>query len=814
MTYNNMINPNHKILAMKNRIKFLLLLTIIGITLVGCDNSKIGKYPITPVPFEDVVLKDKLWTGMIKKNLEVSMPYVLGQMEDKGGFNFSGTSKILEAISYYLMVDRDPELEALADSLIAKIQSRQHENGFIGRRALNENGSIPTDSIPWLGVDDFGETGGSFFLYGFGHMYEAAAAYFEATGKTSLLDIAEKNASLLLSVFGKDNLLSYPFHPEIELALVKLYQVTGKEEYLELSKFFLDSRGPDGTEYSQSHQKIIDQTEATGHAVRALYLYSGITDIVAMTGDKRYREAIDAIWSSVVNSKIYITGGIGAMPDHEGFGKPYELPNGIAYNETCASIANIFWSQRMFLLNGDASYIDVLERTLYNSLLSGISISGDRFFYPNPLESAGQYQRASWYGVPCCPTNIVRFMPQIPGYIYATRDNDLFLNLFINNSSEIELPCGMVRINQETDYPWEGSVKLTINPVENSEFTLRIRIPGWAKGEAIPSDLYNIINKPKDDVEIKINDKSLNFRIEKGYAVIQRNWKEGDIVELNFPMDIYRIKANDKVMDDHGRFAIQRGPLVYCLEGPDNNMGNVCNLMIPENAIFEAKSCESLFNGTIVLTTTGKAYKDNNKKNNNDKPVSMDQEVRAIPYYLWANRGSAEMVVWIPFEESAVTPLPELRQTLASRSRIISSYDTITLSGINDQFIIPYNQNIPISNYYRWPMEDTIQWVQYQFDKPETVSSTRVYWYDNEPSKMTTWYNDVPWTCCRVPVSWELFYLDDNKTWQPVVAINDYGTERDMYNELKFEPVITKSVRMIVKRHQTCASGLQEWLIN
>lgn len=796
---------------MKNAMSKVLLVTILMILSVSCKRHAIGEYPITPVPFKDVVVEDILWRGRIQKNLEVSMPYVIAKVADIGGFNLSEISKVLEGISYYLMVERNAKLETLADSLITVIESKQDEDGFVGRNGHNDDGTVPPDSIRWLGVDDFGETGGSMHLYGFGHMYEAAVAYYEATGKTSLLNVAEKNARLLLSVYGKDKLVSYPFHPEIELALVKLFRATGNIEYFDLSKFYLDSRGPAGTEYSQSHQKIVDQIEATGHAVRALYLYSGITDIAAITKDTNYKKAIDKIWKSVVGSKIYITGGIGAKPDNEGFGKPYELPNSIAYNETCASIANIFWSYRMFLLNGDASYIDVLERTLYNSLLSGTSISGDRFFYPNPLESNAQYQRASWYGVPCCPTNVIRFMPQIPGYVYASRGDDLYLNLYISSKSVVELASGKVEIRQETDYPWHGTVRINVTPSDISEFTLRIRIPGWAKGEVIPSDLYNIINKPKDDVEIKINDKSLNFRIEKGYAVIQRNWKEGDIVELNFPMDICRIKANDKVMDDHGRFAIQRGPLVYCLEGPDNNRGHVSNLMIPENAIFETKSGEKLSKGTLALTTTGKAYKEDIK---NDKAVSTDQEVTAIPYYLWANRGPAEMVVWIPSEESAVTPLPEMRQTLALRSRIISSYDTTTLSGINDQFIIPFNQNIPISNYYRWPMEDTIQWVQYLFNKPETVSSTRVYWYDNEPSKMTTWYNNVPWTCCRVPVSWELFYLDNNKTWQPVEAINNYGTERYMYNEVKFKPVITKSVRMIVKRHQTCASGLQEWVIN
>tara|TARA_B110000037_G_scaffold43529_1_gene53562 strand:+ start:4882 stop:7266 length:2385 start_codon:yes stop_codon:yes gene_type:complete len=789
----------------------LLLFILLNLFFINCSRSQEGDYPIKFVSIADVELTDDFWTHMINKNREVTIPYVIDQLTAKGT-EISSNSKVLEGISFYLMQEKDTELETLADSLISYFQTMQQENGYIGPNKYKADGANISDSTFWLGrTGDFGETGGISGLYGVGHFYEAAVAYYEATGKKKLLDIAEENAEFLLTVFGPDKLAGYPYHPEIELALVKLYRVTGKRKFLDLSKFFLDSRGPNGTKYSQSHKKIVDQTEAIGHAVRALYLYSGISDIAALTDDNNYKEAIDAIWNSVVDSKLYITGGVGAYADHEAIGESYDLPNLTAYNETCASIANIFWNNRMFLLNGDASYIDVLERTLYNSVLSGVSISGDRFFYPNPLASNGQYQRASWYGVPCCPPNIIRFMPQIPGYIYASMENNLYVNLFMENSSQIDLPSGKIGITQETEYPRQGKIKIVVNPTENTEFTLRIRIPGWTKQNPLSSGLYSFLNKSTEEVKITLNNEPLNYNTEKGYAIINRNWSAGDIVTLDIPMETRKVMANDKVKDDHGRFAIQRGPVVYCIEGQDNKDGRVNNIMIPKEAEFELEFREDLFDGTLALVTSGYSYKE---QQNKEKIKSSKQKITAIPYYLWANRGPSEMAVWIPFQESVVTPTPKKLPTITSKSSVLSSYHTTTLSGINDQLIIPYNQNIPISNYYRWPMNDTIQWVQYLFEEPKKLSSAEVYWYDNEPSRMTTWYDDNPWTCCRVPESWELFYLDTKNEWQPVKALNEYGTKRDVYNEVNFEQVTTRSMRMVVRRHETCASGLQEWVLN
>jgi hypothetical protein len=381
----------------------------------------------------------------------------------------------------------------------------------------------------------------------------------------------------------------------------------------------------------------------------------------------------------------------------------------------------------------------------------------------------------------------------------------------MENSSQIDLPCGRIGITQETEYPWQGKIKIVVNPLESTEFTVRIRIPGWTKQKPLPSGLYSFLNKSTEEVKITLNNKPLNYNTEKGYAIIKRNWSAGDVVSLDIPMETQKVIAIDKVKDDKGRFAIQRGPVVYCIEGPDNKDGHVNNIMIPKEAEFELEFREDLFDGTLALVTSGYSYKE---QQNKQKIKSSKQKITAIPYYLWANRGRSEMAVWIPFQESVVTPTANTLPTLASKSKLISSYDTTTISGINDQLIIPYNQNIPISNYYRWPMNDTTQWVQYLFKEPETLSSAKAYWYDNEPSRMTTWYDDNPWTCCRVPESWELFYLDTKNEWQPVKALNEYGTKRDVYNEVNFEQVSTSSIRMVVKRHETCASGLQEWVLN
>ncbi|MFZ1271368.1 MAG: beta-L-arabinofuranosidase domain-containing protein, partial [Bacteroidales bacterium] len=485
-----------------------------AITMASCTGDKgDGNYPIRPVPFTSVKMTDNFWAPRIKKNHEVTIPIAFGYCESTGRiknfeiaggldtgafqtiypFDDSDVTKIIEGASYSLQTFPDAELEACLDTLIYKIGLAQEDDGYLyTNRTIAEMGYGKLHD--WAEGERWEKTNIlSHELYNLGHMYEAAVAYYQATGKRELLDISIKSADLVDKDFGWDAFVSYPGHQVIEMGLVKLYRVTGEKRYLDLAKFFLDARGArdDGEEYSQSHKKVIDQTEAVGHSVRATYMYSGMADVAAILGDKAYINAITRIWEDLVYRKMYITGGIGASGGNEGFAEPYHLPNMSAYCETCASIGDIFFNHRLFSLHGEGKYFDILEKTLYNGALSGVNLAGDRFFYPNPLESNGQHERSAWFGCACCPSNVCRFLPAIPGYIYSVTDKDLYVNLFASNNADIEMGGRSVRIAQETNYPWEGKVTMIVDPEKAGRFTVRVRIPGWARNEAIPGGLYS-----------------------------------------------------------------------------------------------------------------------------------------------------------------------------------------------------------------------------------------------------------------------------------------------------------------------------------
>ena len=461
------------------------------------------------------------------------------------------------------------------------------------------------------------------------------------------------------------------------MALVKLYRVTGSEQYLVLAKFMLDSRGPNGKAYNQANLRVIDQTEAEGHAVRATYMYSGMADVAALTGDKAYLNAIDKIWENVVTKKMYITGGIGSTGAGEAFGANYELPNMTAYNETCASVGEDFWNQRLFLLHGDAKYVDVLERTLYNGLISGVSLDGKTFFYPNPLESNGQHKRSPWFGVACCPGNITRFMASVPGYVYAKRGNTVYVNLFMGSTAEIDMDGGRrVTIVQDTRYPWDGRVHMTVNPDQPARFALKVRIPGWARGEAVPGDLYRFREKSSTPVMLKVNGRNIGYQLDKGYAVLERDWKKGDSIDLDMPMPVQRILANEQVVADRGRVALQRGPIVYAFEWPDNTDKHVRDLLLADNQALQAEWKPSLLNGVEVVRTRATASWYDAAGRIQQKTV----EATAIPYYSWANRGQGQMEVWIANAKDNVHPIPY--PTLAMRSAVAVSGDTVTPNGV------------------------------------------------------------------------------------------------------------------------------------
>lgn len=624
-------------------ISVVVLMSAMTNTVIADDGC--GR-KLTAVPFTDVKLTDEFWAPRLEINRTKSIPHVINKC---GRGENSDTTKLLEGIAYSLSNHRDPVLEKKADEIVAKIAATQQDDGYLFPRARADR---------WKHMDWSHE------LYNAGHLFEAALAYHQATGKDKFLKVAYKLADHIDSVFGPDKLRDIPGHEEIELALVKLYKATGEQRYLKLAKFFLDERGHyrgrklyavyvkdsndmviDIEHYHQDHKPVVEQTEAVGHAVRAVYLYIGMTDVGSLIGDDSYLKAIDRIWNNLVTSKLYITGSIGATHHGEAFADNYELPNITPHNETCAAIALALWSHRLNLLYADASYMDVFERTLYNGLLSGVSLDGENFFYCNPLESEhGTITRQSWFECACCPTNMVRFLPALSGSVYAYDNKNIYTNLYIAGTAKVTIESCTVKLTQQTRYPWDGKVNLTIEPDKAAEFTVNLRIPGWCTGQPVPSDLYSFADEPgkyQDNVTLKVNNKTIaKLDMQKGYARIHRRWKTGDVIQLEMAMPVRRVKSHPKVEANEGRIALQRGPIVYCLEETDNGK-NVRQMCLPGKSKLTAKYRDDILGGIVVVEGKAMVPKQG-------EPQSIEENnFLAVPYYSWSNRGTGEMVVWI-----------------------------------------------------------------------------------------------------------------------------------------------------------------------
>jgi DUF1680 family protein len=636
-------------------------------------------YPVQAVDFTKVKLNDKFWLPRIETNRTVTIPASFERCENTGRvknfvmaaekkgkfgtvFPFDDTDiyKTIEGASFSLAVHPDAKLQAYVDSLIAIVAKAQEPDGYLYTARTID----PAHPHEWSGAVRWEkERELSHELYNAGHLYEAAAAHFLATKKRNLLDIALKNADLVCSVFGPDKKHVAPGHEIVEMGLVKLYRITGKKEYLSTAKFFVEERGhyagydkndkdpwKNGA-YWQDDKPVVDQDEAVGHAVRAGYLYSAVADVAALTGDDSLLRAIDKIWTNVVDKKLYVQGGAGAIGSGERYGNNYELPNATAYNETCAAISNVYWNQRMFLLHGDSKYIDVLEKILYNGLISGIGLDGKSFFYTNAMQvkigSAHkeiEAARSGWFECSCCPTNMTRLLPSVPGYMYAQKDNNLFVNLFISGSADVTINKKQINIIQENNYPWDGALSFTVNPSSSLAFNLLVRIPGWAQNIALPSTLYRFDNSSASVATIKVNGQTFTYNVENGYAVINRTWKKNDKVEVVLPMEVRTVSANENVKEDIGKIAIQRGPLMYCAEWVDNN-GKTSNFIIPPGTVFSNEYNASLLNGVMVLKAQVPAVV---VEGNNISTIK--KSFTAIPYYSWANRGKGEMNVWFPRE--------------------------------------------------------------------------------------------------------------------------------------------------------------------
>lgn len=609
-------------------------------------------YAISPVPFYDVQVHDAFWSPRLDTNRTATLPYNFEKCEETGRidnfakagglmagahegihFNDSDVFKVMEGAAYSLKLQDDPELDAYLDGVIEKVAAAQEDDGYLYTlRTIH-----PDEDHKWAGNKRWSYLIASHELYNVGHMYEAAVAHFQATGKRTFLDVAFKNAALILKTFGVDGIRDVPGHQEIEIGLVKLFRQTGEQKYLDLAKFFLDERGrengrvlKDDPAERQDHVPVTEQSEAVGHSVRAGYMYSAMADVAALTGDEDYVQAIDRLWDNVVSKKMYVTGGIGSRHHREVFGDNYELPNESAYCETCAAIANVMWNYRMFLLHGDAKYLDVLERVLYNGFLSGVSFSGKEYFYPNPLASDGEWTfnkgsnvRQPWFGCSCCPTNVVRFLPSLPGYAYAVKDDVVYVNLFVGSDATLTVNGQSVRLTQETNYPWDGTVKVEVDA--EVDFELRLRLPGWAQGDPVPSDLYRYVDKVDDTPTLLVNGEAVDLNVKAGFVCVRRTWSRGDSVVLTLPMSVRCVVAHEAVEDDRGRVAVERGPLVFCAEAVDNGKG-VRERVLSNSATWAVNFQANLLNGVVVLKCEGWTL---------------------IPYYAWCHRGANEMAVWL-----------------------------------------------------------------------------------------------------------------------------------------------------------------------
>lgn len=651
-------------------------------------------YPFSQVPFTSVkIAHDSFWGNRLQAAREVTIPlafskcetehryknfemaaYTLQHPEHKGletkewnvskfmGFSFDDTDvyKTIEGASYILQTYPDKKLKAYIDSVLDVVAAAQEPDGYLyTARTIN-----PKHPHGWSGDKRWVKDEElSHELYNLGHMVDAACAHYQATGSTKFLDIAKRYADCVVREVGpKDGQAKVvPGHQIAEMALARLYTITGEKKYLDEAKYLLDYRGKTKIRnpYSQSHEPILKQSEAVGHAVRAGYMYAGIADVAALTQDSDYIKTIDRIWDNIVSKKYYITGGVGARHAGEAFGSNYELPNMTAYNETCAAISMVYLFERMFLLHGDSKYIDCLERTLYNGVISGMSMDGGRFFYPNPLSSDGKYAfnadnnttRQPWFGCACCPSNLCRFIPSVPGYLYGVKDNNIFVNLFAANVSTIKVNGKDVILEETTEYPWNGDIKITVKKSNAKNANLLIRIPGWARNQVVPSDLYQFADKETPSYSVTVNGKAVeaDLSANKGYLPV-KNIRKGDVVRIHFDMPVRTVIANQKVADDKSKVAVERGPLVYCAEAADNNGEPVLRAVMGKKPTFSVVDNYSIQNTETknAQAFTVKAIKTEGQiLNDSADGISLKNcTLTLIPYYAWNHRGANQMNVW------------------------------------------------------------------------------------------------------------------------------------------------------------------------
>jgi uncharacterized protein len=757
------------------------------------------------VPFTEVKIQDAFWAPRRETNRLASIPVNLENLEKSGNlenlrlaakratqgfqgpvFMDSDVYKALEAAAYSLATDPDPALDRRLDDIIAILAAAQQPDGY-----LNSYYTVKEPGRRWSNLRDNHE------LYCAGHMFEAAVAHYQATGKTNFLNVARKFADHIGSVFGPPpKRLGYPGHPEIELALIKLWRATGEARYLNLARFFVENRGRhffaeehrtplsdyDGA-YWQDDVPIRDHQNIKGHAVRACYLMSGTTDVAGETGDASLLKMLNRVWRNTTERNMYITGGIGPSSHNEGFTVDYDLPNLTAYQETCATIALAQWNHRLALLYGDAKYADIVERALYNGVLAGVSQDGTRFFYVNPLESQGNHHRSPWFGCACCPPNVARTLASLGGYAYAVSDDALWVNLYIQGSVKAKVAAVPVELEVITAYPWDGKITLRPKLASPTRFELRLRKPAWCESPALSVN-GQTVSAPK---------------AENGYIVLPAEWQTGDRVELDLPMPVQRVAANPNVKADQGQLALQRGPLVYCLEACDQSEP-LASLYLPADAPLEAVEEKSLLGGTVTITGQARVGTelDWTRRLYQASAASRRAPIRAIPYYAWDNRQAGAMKVWLP-----VAPPPQTAGGWEARAKVTLSFTSGNCQpqGINDGFEPKNSGDQPAALCHWWPHKGSDEWAQYNWPKPVTVGSTKVYWFD-----------DTGRGECRLPAAWEVQFLEGTE-WKPVRAKSGFPVAADKWCEVSFEPVATSALRLRVKLQKDWAAGVHEWKV-
>lgn len=778
--------------------------------------------PLAPVPIQQAALQDAFWSPKIKVWRAVTIPDCFAKFEKDGALtNFDKVRdgaggehggppwydgliyEMIRGCADFLAAERDAALEARLDGYIERIAAAaaKDPDGY-----LNTYTQLKEPTHRW-GLNG-GNDNWQHDVYNAGALVEAGVHYYRATGKTKLLQVATKLANHMADVMGpppKQNVV--PGHSLGEEALVKLYRLfreqpalkpqmgvpVEEQRYLQLAEFWLENRGNHtgrksyGT-YGQDHLPVLQQETIEGHAVRATLLCAGLVAAGTVNGRDDYLAAARRLWENMVQRRMYVIGGLGAVAGHEGFGPDYVLPNN-GYLETCAAIGAGFFHENMNLALAEARYADELERALYNAILPGVSLKGDSYFYENPIEAGPKRERWAWHGCPCCPPMFLKIMGALPEYIYAQSGESVYVNLFIGSRAEVRLPGGRVVLRQTTRYPWDGAVKLAVEPAQSLEFALNVRLPGWC-------------SEPR----VKVNGKTLT-KIEavRGYARLQRKWRRGDVVELSLPMPVQRLKANPRVEANRGRVALQRGPLVYCLEAVDNG-GHVRNLVLPPEVPLTAQFRADLLGGVTVIQGPARAMHrvawPGLYLPAGQAPGVTNVQFTAIPYFANANRSPGEMQVWIAETPEAADPLPS--PTVASRAKPSASHGwkNDTLAALNDQIEPTASDDAKIPRFTWWDHRGTREWVQYDFPQLTQVSAVEVYWWDERRIGAH----------CRVPQSWRLLYLAGGE-WKPVAGASAFGVEMDRFNRVTFEAVETKALRIEAQLQPDWSGGILEWRV-